>query len=946
MEGKKEFLLNNQPEKLNKLDIDNKILSKFNYNIKLKFIELKDEKCFDLLQKYNYFKQPAEVLFTESEGYSSIGSAYVNITNLENFKSLVKEALVVKNNEKINSNNKFNKSTTIFNIEVSQLYEYKYSSNSNNEEVIENNLLTSKINIIDLPSANILIENKNIYNSDEYKSIFAFQNLISELVKSNLTFNIDPDVYEFSKLTKLLKEYIGMNSICFAIFNIKNSNFLINELIFKIMKLTQKIYCYPIINDKISNVICRRFRNEINYLKNEINKINNNVKNNRNINQNYQNQLKSKDDKFKNNIDSDDIFSNGNLNSINLDNNFPLVDQLKNKIKINEQVISRLEQELRLSEEEKMKILNNFNINQAGKGNINFSNNMNNHSNSYRDQNSLTYIDEDIREQMEIMNTLNNLQEKLNLIINEKRIIEEDNLNMKSAYVRQTNEIEKIKSKNSNLINNLNNEILQLKNLLNSNKAEIEFLRNSRDNTVQIKDNMVESFENKENIYEDKINEIKREYENRIFDENNNNFKNFEKIKRELSLKNENLLDETFELKKVNQDLVDENRRLSLHNDEIRNNFKDLLSKYDKETQKFNLIDSNKPNINIPVNASLNNSQINNKLNTSNLSNNKNIGQNKAPSNVPVNNGNLANNNINNNPNSIKNKIFEQREKYFEVLNLKEKDLEKNLYLEKNKYKNLLDKNKNLKLMIRKLKNLVLDYYPKSLPSNINKNNLNNNQNNEENQIEQILFGDLDQNIDNQENEGVIKFYEFELKQLRERIISLENENNKNKFQSNLNNENKSSSRNYFTEKKFKNNNQNNSENFENNIQLKILEEIEKLKVNNNSQSSWHKKELDKIKYENSNLREEIIKLKRQLISSSKFLENGGNNNYNSNSDMQQNDKFLKKLQIKNDYLEKTLTKLEKENIELKIRANSAEEQLSNLQIYISNLNKMKNSLI
>jgi hypothetical protein len=34
----------------------------FTYNVRMKFVELKDETPNDLLQKYNYYKQPTQIV--------------------------------------------------------------------------------------------------------------------------------------------------------------------------------------------------------------------------------------------------------------------------------------------------------------------------------------------------------------------------------------------------------------------------------------------------------------------------------------------------------------------------------------------------------------------------------------------------------------------------------------------------------------------------------------------------------------------------------------------------------------------------------------------------------------------------------------------------------------------------------------------------------------------
>ena len=240
-------------EEMQRLNAPEAEMTTFSYSVRMKYVELRDEGIIDLLQKYNYYKQPCQLIYSEHEGYTINGAAWVSLPNSMAFPDLLAEGEKYKAPYEYN---KVTKNSTVLTIEVTQQLDNKTTKDVK--------VITSRINIFDLPSADILNEHfRNLSNSMEYRGIYAFQNMMGELAKTNN--NAMPSVYENSILTKLMKEYIGGNSLTMGIFTLQNNNFTISEITFKMMKLCSRIQNYPILNDVNAMGLLRKFRTDISY---------------------------------------------------------------------------------------------------------------------------------------------------------------------------------------------------------------------------------------------------------------------------------------------------------------------------------------------------------------------------------------------------------------------------------------------------------------------------------------------------------------------------------------------------------------------------------------------------------------------------------------------------------------------------------------------------------
>ena len=226
----------------------------FTYKVCMKMIEIKDEIPIDLLQRFNNYKQPVQTVYSESEGYSVSGASWIGIQSSTHFGDIYTEAMKLKTNFEYGT---VNRNSTVLTLEISQMLE--------NRTTRDVKYISSRINIFDMPSADLLTEHfRNLQNNPEYKSIFGFQNMCVELAKSHN--NALSTIYEKSVLTKLMKECIGANSLTLGIFTLQQNNYAISQLVFKMMKVCSQIQCFPIVNDTNSTGLLKKFRVEIAYL--------------------------------------------------------------------------------------------------------------------------------------------------------------------------------------------------------------------------------------------------------------------------------------------------------------------------------------------------------------------------------------------------------------------------------------------------------------------------------------------------------------------------------------------------------------------------------------------------------------------------------------------------------------------------------------------------------
>ena len=837
-------------EEMQKLNVPEVEATSFTYSVKMKYVEIRDETIIDLLQKYNYYKQPAQLVYSEYEGYTVNGAAWVALPNSMAFPDLLAEG------EKIRSPfeyNKVTKNAALLTIEITQTLDNKATKDVK--------VISSKINIFDLASADILAEHfRNLSNSIEYKSIYSFQNMVGDLAKTNN--NAIPTIYDGSILTKLMKEYIGANALCLGLFTLQNNNFAISSITFKMMKLCSRIQNYPILNDVNALGLLKKFRTDISYYS-----------------------------KFKGSGGYDlrpPIIPKG-------DNELPQgakVTQYSNlagsgdnqaliaRNSFLEKENQRLELALQEADTEKATLLKTIaelrsrgggggggHDHGAGMGGQGLPPFM---GDKYDVSDKLLHIEDDITETNQIMGVVNKLNDRFKVLENERKSLAEEVEKLRLENQNLTNELNRLHSDSNSTKLNSDNELFNLKELLNSTKNELDYMRNEAEKYRKIQADLLLEIDEREVQYKKQLEDKEREIEMKMIDQNQTEKRRLEAEMREATRKVEHYGEENSELNKALDELKKENKKLTLKNNELRSTMRDILNKSEEE------------------------------------------GEEGAEEDIS------------------------SKAKLMKTFTDRENELMENLGVQKASNENLKEKLKKMRTYARKARNIALDFYPP----------------NEE--LPELLTKDLNTFLEDAENESVIQFLEYEIRELRERNKKLQNEIDRIKSDYRI-----SPSTNYVPNSTSLGNNNiplntkmgmtstmkgttrvppmgvPNIDNLsEREIQKKILEEINNLKKNNNGQFPGQISPSSMLP-NNNELNQEINRLKNEinrLTEENRQLKTTINDTALSDIQSTADLNNPKAMKMKINFLEKTIEQLEKERSELNMRCTMAEEQLKNFQ--------------
>ena len=830
-------------EEMQKLNVPEVEATSFTYSVRMKYVEIRDESIIDLLQKYNYYKQPAQLVYSEFEGFTVNGAAWVALPNSMAFPDLLAEG------EKIRSPfeyNKVTKNSTLLTIEITQTLDNKATKDVK--------VISSKINIFDLASADILAEHfRNLSNSIEYKSVYSFQNMVGDLAKTNN--NAIPTIYDGSILTKLMKEYIGANALCLGLFTLQNNNFAISSITFKMMKLCSRIQNYPILNDVNALGLLKKFRTDISYYS-----------------------------KFKGSGGYDlrpPIIPKG-------DNELPQAAKVTQYSNIapsgdNQALIARntflekenqrLELALQEADSEKATLLKNIaELRSHGAGGGGGGGHTHGGGmppfmgDKYDVSDKLLHIEDDITETNQIMGVVNKLNDRFKVLENERKSLAEEVEKLRIENQNLTNELNKLQSDaNSNKLNS-ENELFNLKELLNSTKNELDYMRNEAEKYRKIQADLLLEIDEREVQYKKQLEDKEREIEMKMIDQNQTEKRRLEAEMREATRKIEHYGEENSDLNKAIDELKKENKKLTLKNNELRATMRDIINKKEEEEGE---------------------DEVSNKA------------------------------------------------KLMKTYTDRENELMENLGVQKASNENLKEKLKKMRTYARKARNIALDFYPP----------------NEE--LPDLLTKDLNTFLEDAENESVIQFLEYEIRELRERNKKLQYEMDRIKSDYKI-----SPSTNYVPNATSLGGPQGtkmgtmtstmkgtsrvpppgvpNIDNLsEREIQKKILEEINNLKKNNNGQYPGQTPSPLSMLPNNTELNQEINRLKAEinrLTEENRKLKTTINDTALSDIQTTADLNNPKAMRMKINFLEKTIEQLEKERSELNMRCTMAEEQLKNFQ--------------
>ena len=549
-------------EEMQRLNAPEAEMTTFSYSVRMKYVELRDEGIIDLLQKYNYYKQPCQLIYSEHEGYTINGAAWVSLPNSMAFPDLLAEGEKYKAPYEYN---KVTKNSTVLTIEVTQQLDNKTTKDVK--------VITSRINIFDLPSADILNEHfRNLSNSMEYRGIYAFQNMMGELAKTNN--NAMPSVYENSILTKLMKEYIGGNSLTMGIFTLQNNNFAISEITFKMMKLCSRIQNYPILNDVNAMGLLRKFRTDISYY----------------------NRFKGPNPGY----DMRPPIINPSQNENTFQQSSPLIpnqsdiNALQARNNFLEKENQRLDDLLKNSDIEKADLLQSIaNMQNRVPQNVNPNFNPVNQmgamppfmGDKYDVSDKLLHIEDDINETNQIMGVVNKLNERFKVLEQERKDLAEEVERLRQDNTNLTNEINKIQNDANMNKTNADNELFSLKEMLNSTKNELDYMRSEAEKYRKIQADLLVEIDEREVQYKKQLEDKEREIEMKMIDQQQNEKRRLESEMREATRKLEHYGGENKDLNETIKKLREEIRKLKLKLQEMQSSFRDYLNNQNEDNE-------------------------------------------------------------------------------------------------------------------------------------------------------------------------------------------------------------------------------------------------------------------------------------------------------------------------------------------------------------------------
>lgn len=384
--------------------------------------------------------------------------------------------------------------------------------------------------------------------------------MIGDLAKTNN--NAIPTIYDNSTMTKLMKEAIGANALCVGVFSLQNNNYTISSITFKMMKLCSRVQNFPIVNDVNALGLLKKFRIDIAYYS-----------------------------KFKGAgaYEMKPPIISKTQNEIQTQPNIqPVVDQANpGRLAFLEKENARLEQALKESEEEKQNLLKALAAAKTRESIMpqqpfNPMGQMGNMPpfmpDKYDVSDKLLHIEDDITEVNEIMGVVNKLNDKFKTLEEERKVLAEEIENLRANNQNLTNELNRVQQEALTQKTNIDNEIFNLKELLNSTKNELDYMRNEAEKYRKIQADLLLEIDEREVQYKKQLEDKEREIEMKMLDISQNEKRRLESEMREATRKLEHYGEENNDLNKTLEELKKGNQKLMLQVKELKNTLRDALT--------------------------------------------------------------------------------------------------------------------------------------------------------------------------------------------------------------------------------------------------------------------------------------------------------------------------------------------------------------------------------
>ena len=576
--GKSSSNSTNENVKNNKISKNEMQLILMNNNIEniKKGIEYKE-----LIEKINYLSNNVNKLEKQNKHLSKI---YDNTK-----KELINNTLLLsKKNNQLNTLNK-EKTQFISKINVLQkdndalmeLIQEKNKENPEKETKKKENQNTKEIN---------LIKQKDKIINDLKKKINELDKKCLE--RNNETKNLNDKIKELNDSLKYYKNVTNEKQNLIQQLQLENKNKTINvkeqqninnsihnykDLIFEQLEDVE-ILAKP---KSFNNLLNIEEVNSFNFLYKKIN-INKIINNSADISEleNKINELNSQLEKKDN-----DIRKYKNENSILK----TLAKSNKNKEENEDENLHQFEEEIAQLKSENKNILNEKNIleeklNKLISDNKNFENQLNSKNSQIKNlENNIKELEEQLKESQlnNIQKIYNEQEQELNNNKIEEEEIKEKNNDSRNANAKKNSLIEADTDKNSEVVNQLKEELKEKENLIEYLKIEIQELKSkNEDNDDNFMDSSLKNSEltDKYNTaLEEKVKFLseKNEYYQKLYNEDKIKLQNLESINNQLKIENEQLKN-----KKINKEENEEEKK------ESKNDEENISYKKEKETEE------------------------------------------------------------------------------------------------------------------------------------------------------------------------------------------------------------------------------------------------------------------------------------------------------------------------------------------------------------------------
>ena len=202
--------------------------------------------------------------------------------------------------------------------------------------------------------------------------------------------------------------------------------------------------------------------------------------------------------------------------------------------------------------------------------------------------NKLLHIESDINETNLIKDHVNKLNERFNTLEQERKDLAEEVERLRQDNLNLTNEINRIQNEANSNKTNSDNELFNLKELLNSTKNELDYMRSEAEKYRKIQADLLLEIDEREVQYKKQLEDKEREIEMKMIDQNQAEKRRLESEMREATRKLEHYGEENNDLNKIIEQLKAENRRITLQIKEMRSSVLDKINKEDNGEDEEN----------------------------------------------------------------------------------------------------------------------------------------------------------------------------------------------------------------------------------------------------------------------------------------------------------------------------------------------------------------------